>query len=106
MRKMGVLTRQMTGKWAGAALLGLAMVAGIAPAVAAQSPVSQRQLQVDEVLNTLERDPDVTRLLARPPAGVPGPRGPQPFEQQPPAAQSDFSAPPPPAPQGGGPVVN
>ncbi len=104
---MGVLTRQIAGKWVAAALLGLAMVAGIAPAVAAQAPLSPRQLQVDEALNTLERDPDVMRLLASPPAGVPGPRGPQPFEQQPPAAQTDFSAPPPPPPaQGGGPVIN
>ena len=103
---MGVLTRQIAGKWGGAALLGLAMVAGVAPAVAAQSPVSQRQLQVDEALSTLNRDPDVMRLLASPPAGVPGPRGPQPFEQQPPAAQTDFSTPPPPPPQGGGAVIN
>ncbi len=96
---------QLAGRWWGAALLGLAMVVCTAYSAAAQTPVWERQLQVDQALNTLARDPDVTRLLASPPAGVPGPRGPQPFEQQPPAAQFDFSTPGQ-QQQGGGSVID
>ena len=78
-----------------------AFVLAPSPSALAQASVPQRQRSVDTALNALRRDGVLLRLLTQPPQPWPGPTGPQPFDQQPPAAQQDFRGVPQGAVQGG-----
>ncbi len=69
----------------------LLMVATGGVSAAALDP---RDQQIDLTMGVLRTDPVLIRLLTEPPQPWPGPRGAQPFDQQPPAAQDDFLATP------------
>ena len=53
-----------------------------------------RDLEIDRAMGVLRTDPVLIRLLTEPPQPWPWPRGAQPFDQQPPAAQDDLLATP------------
>ncbi|MEZ5669019.1 MAG: hypothetical protein R3F55_16565 [Alphaproteobacteria bacterium] len=79
-------------------LLAAAIIAAAAPALAQNDadPAAQAagDQQVDLALGTLDAPPPLRLSMAlEPPALGVGFRGRQPFDQQPPAAQSDFSDP-------------
>ncbi|MFQ5955625.1 MAG: hypothetical protein ACE5JZ_11230, partial [Kiloniellales bacterium] len=65
------------------------MIATVGGASAAS--LDPRDLEIDQAMGVLRMDPVLVRLLSEPPRPWPGPRGAQPFRQQPPAAQDDFS---------------
>ena len=70
-----------------AAMLLMVATGGVSAAV-----LDPRDLEIDLAMGVLRADPVLIRLLTAQPQ--PWPRGEQPFDQQPPAAQDDFLATP------------
>ncbi len=74
-----------------AAMLLMVATGGVSAAV-----FDPRDREIDIAMGVLRADPVLIRLLTEPPEPVTF--GPQPFDQQPPAAQDDFRPAPPPTP--------
>ncbi len=72
-----------------AAMLLMVAAGGVSAAV-----LDPRDQEIDLAMGVLRTDPVLIRLLTAQPQPRPGPRGEQPFDQQPPAAQDDFLATP------------
>lgn len=68
-----------------AAMLLMVATGGVSAAV-----LDPRDLEIDLAMGVLRTDPVLIRLLTAPPQPWPGPRGEQPFDQQPPAAQDEL----------------
>ena len=80
--------------------LAASVLASMAGSAAANDAALTRDLIVDRAMGVLAEDPMLDRILTTAPAPWPGPRGEQPFDQQPPSAQEDLrrprAGPPPP----------
>ncbi len=68
-----------------AAILLMAATGGVFAAV-----LDPRDQEIDFAMGVLRTDPVLIRLLTEPPQPWPGPRGEQPFDQQPPTAQDEL----------------
>ena len=68
-----------------AAMLLMVAMGGVSAAV-----LDPRDYEIDLAMGVLRTDPVLIRLLTEPPQPWPGPRGEQPFDQQPPAAQDEL----------------
>lgn len=89
--------RQVDNVTTSRAFLRVVSVAfGVAMAVTASlGPTradTEEDQRIDRQLGALE-DPRLIQILASPPVPPGGHTGPQPFDQEPPAAQADFSVP-------------
>ena len=71
-----------------AAMLLIFATVGVSAAV-----LDPRDQEIDIAMGVLRIDPVLIRLLTEPPQPWPGPRGEQPFDQQPPAAQGELRPP-------------
>ena len=83
--------------WRSPACAAMAVAIGTfvaAPAAGQENGLdrAREDLRVDRRLDALQ-DPLLRRMATRPPRGWPGPRGAQPFDQEPPAAQRNFTRP-------------
>jgi hypothetical protein len=68
-----------------AAVLLIVATGGVSAAV-----FDPRDQEIDLAMGVLRTDPVLVRLLTEAPQPWPGPRGEQPFDQQPPAAQEEL----------------